>query len=475
MSAADSTYDVIVIGAGPVGENVADRAHRGGLSVCIVEKHLVGGECSHYACVPSKALLRPVHLTHASRRVRGIVPARLDPAGVLARRDDKTGGGDDAGGVEWLSSVGIDLVRGEGRLAGERSVRVDMTGNGNGATERNLSARHAVVLAVGTTAGLAPIDGLRAAQPWTNREATTSATVPGRLAVLGGGVVGAEMAQAYRGLGATVTLIHRGERLLERAEAFAGDLVAGGLRADGVDVRLRTNATKVDRADDGTVTIELDDGSVVQADEVLAALGRRPATGELGLETVGLEPGGYVDVDDTLQATGVEAGWLYATGDVNGRNLLTHMGKYQGRVCGDVIAARAAGEPIDAPSYAALADRIGAPQVVFTDPEVAAVGYTAAAAREKGFEVDVVDVDMGSAAGAGLLADDYVGAARLVVDRQRRVVLGATFVGQDTAEMLHAATIAVVGEVPIDRLWHAVPAFPTVSEVWLRLLESYGL
>jgi dihydrolipoamide dehydrogenase len=208
---------------------------------------------------------------------------------------------------------------------------------------------------------------------------------------------------------------------------------------------------------------------------VLAALGRTPASDDIGLETVGLEPGGYLDVDDSMRVTAVDGGWLYAAGDLNGRNLLTHMGKYQARVCGDVIAARAAGRADDGPSLVANADHLGAPQVIFTDPEVAAVGMTSTQAREGGIDIEVVDVEMSSASGAGMLADGYVGKARLVIDQTRRVVIGATFVGQDTAEMVHAATIAVVGKVPIELLWHAIPSFPTMSEVWLRLLEKYGL
>ena len=176
-----------------------------------------------------------------------------------------------------------------------------------------------------------------------------------------------------------------------------------------------------------------------------------------------------------MRVTDVSGGWLYAAGDINGRNLLTHMGKYQGRVCGDVIAARARGDADDGPSLVAFADRVGAPQVIFTDPEVAAVGRTSTEARDAGLEIDIVDVEMSSASGAGQMADGYVGAARLVIDRTRRVLLGATFVGQDTAEMVHGATIAVIGEVTLDRLWHAVPSYPTMSEVWLRLLEKYGL
>jgi len=294
--------------------------------------------------------------------------------------------------------------------------------------------------------------------------------------VLGGGVVACEMAQAYAGLGSEVVLVERGDRLLARTEDIAGGLVADGLRSSGVDVRLGVQATKVDRDQaTGEVTVGLADGTKVMADEVLAALGRTPASDDIGLETVGLEPGGYLDVDDSMRVTAVDGGWLYAAGDLNGRNLLTHMGKYQARVCGDVIAARAAGRADDGPSLVANADHLGAPQVIFTDPEVAAVGMTSTQAREGGIDIEVVDVEMSSASGAGMLADGYVGKARLVIDQTRRVVIGATFVGQDTAEMVHAATIAVVGEVPVERLWHAIPSFPTMSEVWLRLLEKYGL
>ena len=470
--ATSATYDVIVLGAGPVGENAADRARQGGLTTCLVETHLLGGECSYYACTPSKALLRPVHLRAATGRVRGVRRAELDVAEVLARRDDKIDHLDDANQLAWAENAGLSVVRGHGRLAGERTVEVTAA---DGST-RVLNARHAVVVATGTTAAIPPIDGLRESKPWTNREATTSPSVPDRLVVLGGGVVACEMAQAYAGLGSAVILVERGTRLLARTEDFVSDLVADGMRETGVEIRLGVQATSVHRdASTGEVTVELADGSVIKADQVLAALGRRPASDDIGLETVGLEPGGYLEVDESMRVTAVEGGWLYATGDINGRNLLTHMGKYQGRVCGDVIVARARGDADDRPSLVAFADRVGAPQVIFTDPEVAAVGRTSTEAREAGIEIDVVDVPMSSAAGAGQVADGYVGTARLVIDRTRRVILGATFVGQDTAELVHGATIAVIGEVTVDRLWHAVPSFPTMSEVWLRLLEAYDL
>jgi pyruvate/2-oxoglutarate dehydrogenase complex dihydrolipoamide dehydrogenase (E3) component len=471
-------YDLIVIGAGPAGENVADRAVKQGLTAAIVESELAGGECSYWACMPSKALLRPAATVDQARHLQGVGGATLEPAAVLDRRDAFASHWKDDGQVKWLVSAHVDFYRGQGRITGRKAVAV------TGADPAELRARHAVAITTGSGAMIPPVPGLAAARPWTSREATSAHEVPGRLAVIGGGVVGCELATAWQALGTQVTLIARG-RLLGQAEDFAGQLVADGLRQAGVDVRLGVSATSVQRSAQGgptkgpgkgpakgTVTLELDDGTTVQADEVLAAAGRIPRTGDLGLETVGLEPDSWLDVDDTLRVNGVDGGWLYAAGDVNHISLLTHMGKYQARICGDAIAARAHGQE---PAVRAWADHSAVPQVIFTQPEVASVGLTAAQAQAAGRNIRVVDYDLGAVAGSKLFADGYTGQARMVVDEDRRTMIGATLAGPGAGELIHAATVAVAGEVPLDRLWHAVPSYPTMSEIWLRLLEAYGL
>ncbi len=473
------SYDVIVIGGGAVGENVADRTVQGGLSTVVVESQLVGGECSYWACMPSKALLRSGAALAAARRVPGAAEAVAGPVDVratLKQRDSIASQWKDDGQAKWLDSAGIGLVRGHARLTGVREVTV----TGDDGTVTVLSATHAVVVSTGSAALLPDIPGLKEIEPWTSRDATSAQHIPSRLSVIGGGVVAAEMAAAYASLGSVVTVIARSP-LLGGQEPFAGELVTAALRENGVTVLVGPSATTAHRESDGTVTLTLDDDTTVAADTVLVAIGRTPQTLDLGLDTVGLDAGNWLAVDDTLLVQGdspaLAGDWLYATGDVNHRALLTHQGKYQARAAGDAIVTRAAGTPVDdAPwsAHVATADHAAVPQVTFTDPEVASVGLTAASAVKAGYRIRILDYDLANLGGSAVLAVGYVGKARAVVDLDREVLLGVTFVGQDVAELLHSATVAIVGEVPINRLWHAVPSYPTLSEVWLRLLEAYG-
>jgi pyruvate/2-oxoglutarate dehydrogenase complex dihydrolipoamide dehydrogenase (E3) component len=475
--ASSNEFDVVVLGAGPIGQNAAEGARGTGLRVAVVERELVGGECSYWACVPSKALLRPVLALSDARRVDGAreaITGSINPAGVFGRRDRHVSNWDDTGQAAWVAGIGATLIRGHGRLDGARRVTVSAS-DGN---EVTLSARHAVVVCTGSGAALPDVPGIGEARPWTNRQATDSSYVPRRLAVVGAGGVGVEMATAWQGLGSSVTLLARGSGLLPRMEPFVGELISRGLSDAGVDVRVGVSVRALSRPDpDGPVTLELDDDTELQVDEVLFATGRAPLTDDIGLDTVGLTPGSWLDIDDTCRVKAVQDGWLYAAGDVNHRALLTHQGKYQGRIAGAVIGARAAGTPLDTEPWGAhvtTADHHAVPQAFFTDPEAAAVGLTAEQAVQAGHRVRTVDIEIGDVVkGAQLYADGYNGRARMVVDEDQRCLLGVTLVGPGVTELLHSATIAVAGQVPIARLWHAVPCFPTISELWLRLLEAY--
>ncbi|MER6015447.1 dihydrolipoyl dehydrogenase family protein [Streptomyces bluensis] len=471
-----TAWDVIVLGGAAAGENAAQYASQfSGLSSVIVENSLLGGECSYWACMPSKALLRPVEVVDAAAHLPGL-SARLEAAEVLARRDRVINQLDDGSQVSWALSTGIDVVRGYGRLAGERTVVV-VRPDGSATT---LTADHAVVIDTGSRPAVPDVPGLRAALPWTSRDVTTMREVPRRVLVQGGGVVACEAATWLRGLGVSeVSIVYRDDRLLARQEPFAGTLVGQALLDSGVRLYPRRNLTLVKRADPrdtghgrihgGEVSVTLDDGTIMVADEVVVATGRIPNTEDIGLDTVGLHPGGYLRVDDHQCVRQTNGSWLYAIGDVCGRALLTHMGKYQARIAGEVIAARARGST-ELPSSAV--GHIGLPQVVFTNPEVGSAGMTERQARDAGLDVEVVEYDLGALAGTYVMRTDYRGLAKLVVDRTDDVVVGATFVGAGIAELVHSATTAVVGRIPVSTLWHVVPSYPTASEIWLRLLET---
>ena len=462
-------FDVIVVGGGAAGENAGDRAARDGLELGIVEKDLLGGECSYWACMPSKALLRPGEVLASVRRVPGAAEAvtgDIDIAAALKRRDRLAANWDDASQVEWAEGAGMRIVRGHGRLRGER--RVAVTASDGRVTE--YEAAKAIVVATGTAAAMPDLPGLDEVDVWDNRNAARTNVVPRRLVVLGGGVVGVEMAQAMKTLGSDeVTIVEMEERLVPTQEPAASEALTEALTRRGIVVRTNASAERLARPDaKAPVTVTLDDGTAIETDELLVAIGRRPATNDLGLDTVGLQPGEYVQVDDHMCATAVEGGWLYAVGDVNGRSLLTHSGKYQARIAGDHIAGR----PVHTTAYG---DTKAEPRVIFTDPHIASVGLTAAKAEQAGITVGVVDYDIGDTAGAATHGRGIRGPCRLVIDEDRRVLVGATFVGPGAGELLHAATIAIVADVTVDELWHAIPSFPTMSEVWLRLLEAYGL
>jgi dihydrolipoamide dehydrogenase len=451
------SFDVVVVGGGPAGEVAAGRLADAGLEVALVEDDVVGGECSFYACMPSKALLRPQEILREIRRIPGAAEAvtgGLDVQALLDRRDEVVHDLDDSSQLPWLEDRNIKLYRGFGVLNGEKRVDVG---------DDQLEARLAVILSGGTRALLPPIDGLREAEPWTNREATTAKEVPEAIVVLGGGVFGTELAQAYRSLGSEVTLIEGEPRLIPSEEEFAGEQVAEALEDQGVVVRAGRKVTRVEQ-DGDELRVHMDDGSTVDAEQLVAALGRHPRTEELGLETVGLEGGGYIEVDENMLVPGTD--WLYAIGDVNGRILLTHMGKYQARLAAEHIL----GNPSAAEHGA---DGKQSPRVIFTDPQVAAVGHTEKSAREAGLDFHILEVGTSANAGGSFYGRNAPGTARLLVDKESDLIIGATITGAEVADFLQAATIAIVGEVPMGRLWHATPSFPTRSEIWLYLMAKW--
>jgi dihydrolipoamide dehydrogenase len=341
-----------------------------------------------------------------------------------------------------------------------------------------------VVIATGTTASIPPVDGLREAVPWTSRDVTNLREIPRRVAVIGGGVVACESTTWLHGLGTEeLTVIEVEPSLLFNHEPFAGELMAEQFGKLGIRVMLgapvqsvqrpAARDTGIGRVHGGPATIAIG-GSSFEVDEVVVAAGRTPASGDIGLERVGVDVSGshgYITTDDHMAVVGA-GDWLYAVGDVCGRALLTHMGKYQARIAGDVIAARAEGRAIHGTRYRDVADHDIVPAVVFSEPQVASVGLTESNARKTGIDVETLEYDLGRVAGASLLRDDFAGRAKLVVDRGSDTIVGATFVGQEVAELLHTATTAIVGRVTLERLWHAVPSYPTASEIWLRLLET---
>lgn len=469
------TYDVICIGSGWAGRIIAARVVAAGLSALIVESELIGGDCPFWACVPSKVLLRSAEALDEASSVGGSrerlnSAGTVDVAAVFGRRDKFTAGWNDQVVLTPLvESSGADMVRGVGRVTGEKQVTVEAVDG----QRKVFTARRAVAVCTGSVPAMPAVPGLVEANPWTPRQATSTSKAPKRLIIIGAGAVGCEVATMYSSFGTKVTLISSGDRILSKFEPEAAKVVQDSLVAKGVQLHF-SNLTRVDRSKGQIISAVLGNGSVIEAEEILVAAGRRAQTDGLGLEAFGLPTdGSSIPVTESLCVASVPGGWLYAAGDINGRHPLTHGSKYHGRIIANAIVAGKSDEQ-EWSSTSATADKVALPQVVFTSPTITSVGLTKASAKKAGISYREITAPSRTLASA-IHSDNVIdGWAQWVVEQPSGRLLGATLVGDGVGELLHAYTVAIVGGMTLERLAHAVPSFPTLGEVHLNLLEAAG-
>jgi pyruvate/2-oxoglutarate dehydrogenase complex dihydrolipoamide dehydrogenase (E3) component len=450
------SFDAYVIGAGPAGTVCAGELADGGMKVGLAERELVGGECSYWACIPSKTLLRSGEALDAARHAPGAreaITASLDAAAAFEWRDFEVSDHDDeksASAAPWVRDKGIALHRGDARITGPGQIRI---GDVEVQTQR-------IVIATGSAPIIPPVDGLADVGYCTNREGTALEQVPASVIVLGGGPVGVELAQALHRFGAEVSIVE-GKRLLAREGEQAGEAIADQLRREGIQLHLGVHADQVSKQDGG-IQMRLDDGSTLSAERVLVATGRRPRVAELGLDTLGLDTdSGHVEVDERLRT---KAQSVWAIGDVTGVALFTHVGKYQAR-----IAAK------DMLGKEARADYRALPRVTFCDPQVAGAGMTEEQARDQGIELAIGRADIGEVARTSTYTRDYDqldGFLILLADKARSVLVGAYAVGPEAGEWLQQATLAIRAEVPVAVLRDTIQPFPTFSEIFVNALAD---
>jgi pyruvate/2-oxoglutarate dehydrogenase complex dihydrolipoamide dehydrogenase (E3) component len=444
-------FDVAILGAGPAGEHAAYALIHAGRRVLLVERELIGGECTNWACIPTKTLLRPSEVRGESARAAGTRAAELDWPDLARYRDYMTSAGDDSARVKGYADQGATVVKGTGRLAGPGRLQVG----------ENVFEADRILISTGSYPVIPPIDGLREAGYWTNREATALREIPASVVIVGGGPVGVELAQFLRRFGSEVSIVQGADRLAEREDEHVGALLRAAMDADGIDVRTSVQAQRV-RLEAGGRVVSLDDGTELRGEQLIIAVGRRPTADDIGLETIGVQGGRHgIPVDEHCRV----ADGVWAAGDCTGKMQFTHVAKYQARVA----MADMFGTPVDA-DYRAI------PRVIFTDPEMAAVGLTEAQARDAGHDVATAQISLPqSIARPYTYEQDPRGELGVVVDRQRRVMLGAWAVAPLASEWIHQAVLAIKAEVALDVLLQTVAQFPSYSEGYLSALQALEL